>query len=275
MCKVDNLMAEYGLTAPGSDYNSVDEYLAKRWTGADGRTPEGYKKLTDWFNKKVLKAIYDEHGRSTVSIHLDREYDVIVNEDNIQRAELAADLEGDGMDINELKKTLVSHGTIRNHLKNCLDVEKDTQPTTKSTTTREKAISSAKRMATSKTENILPELAEDGVVPYANEATVDIEIRLQCPICDTRVPIEDAIKRGYVCTDHMTEPTNIGAPNDSLSDPPDNTDSDGDHSNHQSNTSMDYGTSSKTNFSLYLLTLGLASLAHKSLILINWLPYTA
>ena len=227
MCKVDDLIAEYGLTAPGSDYGSVDDYLAKRWTGADGRTPEGYKKLTDWFNKRVLKSIYEEHGRSTVSIHLDREYDVIVNEDNIQRAELAADLEGDGMDIDKLKKTLISHGTIRNHLKNCLEVEKDTQSTTKSTTTtREKAIVSAKRMAASKTESILPELAEDGVVPYADEATVNVEIRLQCPTCDTRVPIEDAIKRGYVCKDHMTDPANTELPNDSTSDPPDNTDSD-------------------------------------------------
>lgn len=274
MCKVDNLMAEYRLKAPGSDYDSVDEYLAKRWTGADGRTPEGYKKLTDWFNKRVLKAIYDEHGRSTVSIHLDREYDVIVNEDNIQRAELAADLEGDGMDINELKKTLVSHGTIRNHLKNCLDVEKDTQSTTRSTTTRENAITSAKQIATSKIESILPELAEDGAVPYANDAIVDIEIRLQCPACETRVPIEDAINRGYVCKDHMTDPPNRET-NDLASDPPDNTDSEGNPSNHQSNTSMDHGTSSKTNFSLYLFTLGLVSLAHKSPILINWLPYTA
>lgn len=205
MCKVDDLIAEHGLTASGSDYDSVDDYVAKRWTGADGRTPEGYKKLTDWFNKRVLRAIYDEHGRSTVSIHLDLEYDVIVNEDSIQRAELAADIEGDGMDIDELKKTLVSHGTMRNHLKNCLAIEKDTQSTAKSTTTRDKAITSAKRMAASKTENILPELAEDGVLPQADEATVDIEIRVQCPICDTRVPIEDAIKRGYICKDHMTD----------------------------------------------------------------------
>ena len=270
MCKVDDLIAEYGLTAPGSDYDSVDDYLAKRWTGTDGRTSEGYKKLTDWFNKRVLKSIYEDHGRSTVSIHLDREYDVIVNKDNIQRAELAADLEGDGMDIDELKKTLVSHGTIRNHLKNCLEVEKDTQSTTNSTTTsREKAITSAKRMAASKTENILPELAKDGVVPFADQATVDVEIRLQCPKCDTRVPIEDAIKRGYVCNDHLTDPNNTDPPNNSTPDPPENTESDEEDSHHQSDTTMNSMPSSQTSLLLSLLALGVTSFSSQSPMLID------
>lgn len=270
MCKVDDLIEEYRLTAPGPDYDSVDDYLAKRWTGTDGRTSEGYKKLTDWFNKRVLKSIYEDHGRSTVSIHLEREYDIIINEDNIQRAELAADLEGDGMDIDELKQTLVSHGTIRNHLKNCLEVEKDTQSATKSTsTTRENAIASAKRMAATKTEDILPELAEDGVVPLADEATVDVEIRVQCPKCDTRVPIEDAIKRGYICKDHMINPTNIEPPNNSTSDPPDNTDSDGEDSPAHSDTTMNSMPSSQTSFLLALLTLGVGSLPYRSPMLID------
>jgi hypothetical protein len=205
MCKVDALIAEHGLTAPRSDYKSVDDYLANRWTGADGRTAVGYKKLTTWFNKRVLKSIYEEHGRSTVSVHLEQEYDIIVNEDNIQRAELAADLKGDGIDIDEVRKAVVSHGTIRNHLKSCLGVEKDTESGTKSTSNpRKKTINSAKQMAASKTEKILPELGEE-TVPLADKAEIDVEIRLQCHKCDTRVPIEDAINRGYICKDHMTK----------------------------------------------------------------------
>ncbi len=207
MCKVDDLIAEHGLTAPERRYSSVDDYLAKRWTGGDGRTPEGYGRLTDWFNKRVLKAVYETNGRSTVSIHLDREYDVITADDNIQRAELAADLEGDGMDIDDLRRTLVSRGTIRNHLKDCLDVTKDTGAARDSAATRAKTIASAKRLAASKTEDVLSGLAADGVVPGADGAEIDVEIRIQCPECNVRVPIEDAIERGYVCGRHQSGAT--------------------------------------------------------------------
>lgn len=276
MCKVDDLIEEYGLTAPGSEYDSIDDYLAQRWTGSDGRTPEGYKKLTDWFNKRVLKAIYEEHGRSTVSIHLDREYNVIVNEDNIQRTELAADLEGDGMDIDELKRTLVSHGTIRNHFKNCLEVEKDTQAATKSSSNpREKAIASAKRMATSKTEGILPDLAANGIVPHADEAVVDIEIRLKCPICDTRVPIEDAIQRGYVCKEHMSDTKITDSPENPTTDSSDNTESDGGTPQEQQSKSRpNCNTSSKSLFSICVLTQALELVSEQSPNLIDGITYT-
>lgn len=221
MCKVDTLIEEYGLTAPGSDYHSVDEYLANRWTGEDGRSPQGYKKLTEWFNKRVLKSIYEEHGRSTVSIHLEREYDVIVNDDNIQRAELTADLKGDGIDIDELKQTLVSHGTIRNHLKNCLGVEKDTQSSSRyAERSWEKTVASAKRLAASKTRNILPNLTASGDIPHADEANIDIEIKLRCPECDMRVPFEDAIERGYICDEHMANTGTTNAHDDPITDSP-------------------------------------------------------
>jgi len=277
MCKVDDLIEEYGLTAPGSDYDSIDDYLAQRWTGSDGRSPEGYKKLTDWFNKRVLKAIYEKHGRSTVSIHLDREYNVIVNEDNIQRTELAADLEGDGMDIDELKKTLVSHGTIRSHFKNCLEVEKDTQASTKSSSnSREKAIASAKRMASSKTQDILPDLTETGVVPHADEAIIDVEIRLKCPECDTRVPIEDAIQRGYICKEHMADSQITDSPDNPTTDSSDNAESDGGTTpEHQDKSKLNCNTSSKSLFAICLLSQALAIIGEQAPNLIDTITYTA
>ena len=276
MCKVDTLIEEYGLTAPGSDYDSVDDYLAKRWTGEDDRSPQGYKKLTDWFNKRVLKKIYEEHGRSTVSIHLEREYNVIVNEDNIQRTELAADLEGDGMDIDELKKTLVSHGTIRNHFKNCLGVEKNTQSSTASAErSREKTIASAKRLAASKTQSILPDLAASGDIPHADEAHINIEIKLSCPECDTRVPIEDAIERGYLCKEHMADTRITNPPDNSTTDPPGDVEPNGDEAaDQQIETKPMYKSSENSLFALGLLYQGLTALTNQSHLLLEGMTYT-
>ena len=225
----------------------------------------------------MLKAIYEKHGRSTVSIHLDREYNVIVNEDNIQRTELAADLEGDGMDIDELKKTLVSHGTIRSHFKNCLEVEKDTQASTKSSSnSREKAIASAKRMASSKTQDILPDLTETGVVPHADEAVIDVEIRLKCPECDTRVPIEDAIQRGYICKEHMADSQITDSPDNPTTDSSDNAESDGGTTpEHQDKSKLNCNTSSKSLFAICLLSQALAIIGEQAPNLIDTITYTA
>lgn len=203
MCKVDSLIDQYNLTVPDPMYESVDDYLAARWTGTDGRSPQGYKTLTEWFNKRVLKHIFEEHGRSTVSIHLDREYDVIVDGGDIQRAELAADLESDALDIDELQKTLVSTGTIRNHLNDCLAVEKEPQSKTEGSDWRMDDIQTAKQLANSKTRTVLPGLASTGKLPGADQAGITVEIKLSCPDCSTRVPIEDAIERGYICKAHL------------------------------------------------------------------------
>lgn len=202
MCKVDSLIEDFSITPPGSQYEDTDDYLVQRWTGEDGRTALGYKKLTSWFNKRVLKAIYEDAGRSTVTSHIDGEYELITGDDSPERVELAAHLEGDGLDIDEIAKMLPSHGTVRKHLKVCLDAEKDVSTSARPRGKRIESLKQAEQMAASKAGGILPSFAKAGELPLAEEADVAVEIKVECPDCNTRVPVLTAIDRGYICSTH-------------------------------------------------------------------------
>jgi len=199
-CKVDSLVERHGLTVPDPEYDSVDEYLVTRWTGDDGRSAEGYKAITEWFNKRLLRRIYETHGRDTVSIHLDREYETIVGDDDIDRDELAADLSTDGLDIDELADELVSWSTMRHHLKGCLEAEKTTESA--STDWQMNTVAMAKERAVEKTRSVLSSLDSSGRLPEAERAEVEVQVKLSCPDCSVRVPFENAVERGYVCETH-------------------------------------------------------------------------
>jgi len=199
-CKVDTLIERHAPTVPDPGYESVDEYLVARWTGADGRSADGYKALTEWFNKRLLKRMYEEHGRDVVSVHLDREYEVITGDEDIQRDELAADLAGDGLDIDELRTALVSWSTMRHHLKGCLEAEKDTSPA--ETDWEANTVRMARERAAEKAQSVLSSLTSKGRLQDADQARVDVQVKLSCPDCSVRVPFEDAVERGYVCNTH-------------------------------------------------------------------------
>jgi len=199
-CKVDSLIERHALTVPDAGYESVDEYLVARWTGSDGRSAVGYKALTEWFNKRLLKRIYDEHDRGTVNVHLEREYEIITGDQDIQRDELAADLATDGLDIDDIADELVSWSTMRHHLKGCLDAEKDTTPA--ETDWETNTVQMTRERAAEKARSVLSSLTSKGRLRDADRAQVDVQVKLSCPDCSVRVPFEDAVERGYVCETH-------------------------------------------------------------------------
>lgn len=200
-CKVDTLIERHGLTVPEPRYDSVDEFLVARWTGQDGRSAEGYKSLTEWFNKRVLKRIYESHGRDTMSAHLGREYELITGESDLQREELAADLSTKGLDIEELDRELISWSTMRHHLKGCLDAEKQTDQAT--TDWEANAVQIARERTEEKTRSVLSSLSSKQRLPNAERAEVQVQVKLACPDCSVRVPFEEAVDRGYVCETHF------------------------------------------------------------------------
>ncbi|ELZ02209.1 rod-determining factor RdfA [Natrialba aegyptia] len=199
-CKIDSLIERHGLTVPDAGHESVDEYLVARWTGSDGRSADGYKALTEWFNKRLLKRLYEVHGRDTVSVHIDREYEVITGDADIQRDELAADLATDGLDIDNITDEMVSWSTMRHHLKGCLEAEKETTPA--KTDWEANTVQMARERTVEKARSVLSSLASKERLRDAEQAEVDVQVKLSCPDCSVRVPFEDAVERGYVCDAH-------------------------------------------------------------------------
>lgn len=200
-CKIDIVVDRRDLDATETRYGSVDERLLTRWTGADGREADGYRSLAEWFNKRLLKHVYDQQGRETTGQRLENDYEALTGADDIVREEVMDDLRDDGVDAESVVADMISWSTMRDHLKGCLGGEK---PTADATTDWERnSVEVAKRITAGKVEDALRSLDRKGRLPGGAEAEVELQVLLSCPECPTRIPFLDAIDRGFVCSDHL------------------------------------------------------------------------
>lgn len=198
-CKVGRAVERYGLAGKGG---SIDETLLRRWRGGDERDADGYRTLTDWFNRRILKQVYDDHSRTTMAARLETDYELLTGDDDLARDELLADLARDGIESEQVQTDLVSWSTMRHHLQGCLDGEK---PTRESTADWEAdSIAATRESALSRVEKILRSLDSKEKLPGANDVDASVEFHLSCPECPTRVTLSTALDRGYVCTDHLS-----------------------------------------------------------------------
>jgi hypothetical protein len=201
-CKVDEVVERYGLASADPVYDTLDEGLLARWTGADERDAMGYRSLTEWFNKRLLKRVYDEHGRETLGARLDSDHEVLQGDDDLVRAELVESLRADGVDGDELSDALVSWGTMRTHLQECLDGRKETEPA--NTDWEVESVETAVDVAEGKAATAVSALAAKGRLADGADAGVAVQVWLSCGSCPTRTPFDVALERGYVCEDHAT-----------------------------------------------------------------------
>ena len=197
-CKIDRVIKQYGLDDP--QHASVDGGLLARWHGEDNHREYGYRTLTDWFNKRVLRTVYEEHGRKTLGNRIESDYTALTGTDDIVRNEVRSDIESEGIPVDDLIDDLASWGTMRSHLQECLDGEKEAEQSTSDW--ERDAIRKARNVAKQKASESLSSLAANSEIEDGASASVDVEIRLRCGECPTVVPFEVAAQRGYVCETH-------------------------------------------------------------------------
>lgn len=200
-CKVDAVIDRYDVSATSGSDATIDEELRARWVGENGHDGTGYRSLTEWFNKRLLKRVYDEHNRSTIGTRLDSEYEALTGDDEVLRQEVIADLSGDGIDAAEIRENMVSWSTMRYHLKDCLDATKERQPA--ESNWEHESLAVIENSTEAKIEKVVRSLTSKGKIEGADEATVHVRFQLACPECPTRVSVEEALERGYVCERHL------------------------------------------------------------------------
>lgn len=200
-CKVDIAVERYDLNGAGDVDESIDERLYARWTGENGHDEHGYRTLTDWFNKRLLKQVYDANNRATIGTRLDSEYDALTGDDEITRQEVISDLEASGIDAEQVCEDMVSWSTMRHHLKDCVGGEKERQRG--HSNWEQESIDVIRASTVEKTEKVLRSLASKGKLPGAGDVDVAVQIQLTCPECPTRVSLDEALERGYVCERHL------------------------------------------------------------------------
>lgn len=199
-CKVEQTIRRYGLEDADPKHESLDEGLCARWKGERGHSSEGYRSLTEWFNKRLLKRVYDANGRDALGAQIENDYESLTGEDDLRRRELIERLETEGIDGAQVLEDMVSWGTMRTHLKECLGAEKE-MPTAETEWERD-TIEMATGFTREKAEDALSSLEKKGRLEGFEAATVDVQVHLGCDRCPTRVPLEVALDRGYVCEKH-------------------------------------------------------------------------
>lgn len=200
-CKVDRTIEQHDLQPPGDEYETLDEYLVAQWTGDTGGESTGYKELTHRFNKRLLRQVYERAGRSTLATRLDSEFEALTGDDDLRRGEVVDELTADGIDAEEVLNDMVSWSTMRRHLKNCLDAEKGRPEATSEW--EMDSVDIARKQLKNKTDDALRSLETKDRLPEATKADIDVQVKVSCPECPTRVPLQDALNRGYICESHF------------------------------------------------------------------------
>ena len=206
-CKVGSVIQQYALSDPQHD--TMNEGLLARWHGNGPHQESGYRTLTAWFNKRVLRTVYESHGRSVLSHQLAADYEALTGDDDLLKQEVEADLRSSGIDVDTLTDKLLSYGSIRTHLLDCLDGEKSAEEP--ESDWQRDSIDIARSVAEEKAAESLRSLINAGELESGDGVSVDVEIQLRCDACPTVVPFDVAVDRGYVCDMHSTSTTTVSS----------------------------------------------------------------
>jgi len=200
-CKLGRVVEIYQMDLPNDD--SLNNALIKRWRGKDGHTEQGYRSLAEWFNKRLLYAEYDKAGRETLGDRVDSDYELLTGDKTLAKEELRDSLISDGVRIDRILKDMVSYGTIRKHIIDC--VGEDKKKRSSDTDWELNSIDMAKSVTEEKCTNALSSLESKGVINGAEGSTVEVDILLRCEDCQTVVPLTVALQQGYVCGRHSAD----------------------------------------------------------------------
>ncbi|MDB9250732.1 hypothetical protein PN419_17285 [Halorubrum ezzemoulense] len=177
------------------DLGHYDERMLRDWQRESGR--KGYRTLAKEFNTMLLRRQMDRAGVSTLANEAESRYERLTGDDETVAHETREVLQREGLPIDDLERSFVSYATVRTHLKDCLDAEHT--PTKSDGTWTTQSIEIASEQAQKRAETALKSLATDGEVAIGGDPEIDVSITVTCSKCESRVNVERAIRRGYVC----------------------------------------------------------------------------
>lgn len=210
-CKVGRVIARHDLehSVVGGDLN---EYMLARWLGRNEYPETAVRPLKDWFNKKVLKAVYNEHDIQTIDSRIESDYKALTSDDNDERLPILTELEAAGIDGEELlKEDFIPHATLYRHFTNCLSEKKPKKNSEdgSATTNEMDRLDYARNTMEKRVQEVFKTFETKGKLPHATEADISLRVVVGCPVCTTTVHLEHALKRGYICEDHMKESDSV------------------------------------------------------------------
>lgn len=187
-CKVGRVVEQF-------DLEGMHETLAARRSGDDG-SPASLRTLADEFNQAVLRAAMRPHGAGVLDGEVENGYRLLTADDVSRgmRTRARKQLESDGVDVDAVEASFVSHPTMGRHLDTCLDVEpapEDSDPIETATERVFKLLSRAEAVI----ENTVEGLAAADQVA-AGDIAVTVDVQVMCQRCGVQATAAAFIDRG-------------------------------------------------------------------------------
>lgn len=196
-CKVCRVLAE-------RDMHRYEEDLVAQWTADDG-SRMGYRSLATWLNVTILRREMDAAGVSTLGDEAESKYERLTGDDDIVANEVEQALRAEGIEAGRLRDDFVSYGVVRTHLRECLEVERADDDGT--TNWERESIEIARDHAESKVTQAVRSLLNKDELESVGDVEVAVDVELEDTETHVRVPVDRAIRRGYVARPNEVDTT--------------------------------------------------------------------
>lgn len=197
-CKVGRVADRY-------DLDGMHETLVARRTGDDG-SPASLRTLADEFNQAVLRAAMRPHGAGMLDGEVENGYRLLTADDVSRgmRTRARKQLENDGVDVEAVEASFVSHPTMGRHLETCLGVEPEPEERDPIEAAKDRVFKLLSRTEAVVGNTIEGLAAADRIAAGAVAVTVDV--RVTCERCGVQATAASFIDRGGCDCGHEDEP---------------------------------------------------------------------
>lgn len=181
--KVGRLIEEYDLTGMGAE-------LEARWTG-DGDERSSLRDLADEFNRELLRTAIHEAGGDPLAGEVENFYRLLTGDVKpIERTRARRALEGEGVDVDALTASFVSHQAIHTYLTKYRGVERDTADTGDKVERDAETIERAKSRLTAVVERTITNLANTGRVAIGPFSVIT-SVQVVCEGCGNAYAVSE------------------------------------------------------------------------------------
>lgn len=190
--KVGRLIDEYGLDGLGAE-------LERYWT-AENEERMSLRALAEHFNLELLRAELEDAGESPTDPDLQATYETLTDDD-VSRGMYTRkrrELERNGVDVDGLEDSFVTHQAIHTYLTKYRNAEHDPGPD--DVESERETIARLRSRTTAVTDSTLDRLANAGHISDRDYETL-VEIRVLCQDCGRDYTLDDLFDEGgCTCT---------------------------------------------------------------------------
>ncbi|WP_435361971.1 rod-determining factor RdfA [Haloarchaeobius sp. DFWS5] len=186
-CKVGRVAAAFDLAG-------VHEALAERWVRE--RDDYSLRQLARYFDECVLSAAMRQAGEDPLGHEVASTYDALTADDvsSGERVQVENRLTRVGVDVNQVCDAFVSHQSVHTHLRECLEVTKDTGPAGDPRDRARDTLSALQQRTEAVTMSTVESLAGEEL--DLAEFDVLVSVSVTCADCGRSYPVVELLDAG-------------------------------------------------------------------------------